>query len=88
MNRKQKSSADVFWLPILIFKGVWFLIKLMFLGMTHISDCRECEKMLYSNPKRVSYSARQGVELARLGQSLFACIALVLLSICIHMAFG
>lgn len=88
MNRKQKSAADVFWLPILIFKGVWFLVKLMFLGMTHISDCRECEKMLYSNPKRVNYSTRHGVELARLGQSLFAFIALVLLSICIHMAFG
>ena len=82
MNRKQKSSTNVFWLPILIFKGVWFLVKLMFLGMTHISACRECEKMLYSNPRRVSYSTRKGVELARIGQSLFYACALIMFILC------
>lgn len=82
MNRKQKSAADVFWLPILIFKGVWYLLKLMFLGMSHISDCRECEKMMYKSPRRVGAGAREGVKLARLGQSLFYACALILFLIC------
>lgn len=82
MNRKGPYSG-FFWLPVLLFSVLWYLIKLMFLGMTHISDARECEKMLARNPRRVNYSTRRGVELAYIGQSLFFICAAIVYLVCL-----
>lgn len=76
MNMKN-PVVRFFWLPILLLKGAWLLIKIMLLAFIHADDCRECEHQMYRNPRKVTYSMRQGMQLTYLGQWLFAMIVFI-----------
>lgn len=80
---KSNPIKDFFWLPIVLVKGLWFILSLMFLALIHTDACRECEHMMYRNPRKVSYSTRRGMELCHIGQALFCCVFCLLATLCI-----
>lgn len=83
-DNKQSQSLLIA-IPLLLINGIWYLIKLMALSLWHFGDYQECRKQMYKDPRKVSYSARKGMELTEIGCTLLCIISMLLVCLCIHM---
>lgn len=84
MNNSKNALMCFFWPVFLIVQVLWLLVKIMTLAFIRADDYRECERMSYKNPKKVTYGMRQGMALTRFGQWLLFMVAAILCIVMIN----